>query len=98
MPCSNSPRTAALSQIKSLLGKLPAAELRAAYDRVHGDYDGFWLVAAAKPVDDLIQKMNWRGNETVFEAGCGTGYATAQLARTCIPVVPRASSNTDARM
>lgn len=57
-----------------------APELRAAYNRVHGDYDEFWLVAAAKPVDDLVRKMTWHGGETVFEAGCGTGYATAQLA------------------
>ena len=57
-----------------------APELRAAYDRVHGDYDEFWLCAAAKPVDELVQKMNWHGSETVFEAGCGTGYATALLA------------------
>ncbi len=58
-----------------------APELRAAYNRIHEDYDEFWLVAAAKPVEDLVQKMNWRGSETVFEAGCGTGYATALLAR-----------------
>jgi MoaA/NifB/PqqE/SkfB family radical SAM enzyme/protein-L-isoaspartate O-methyltransferase len=58
-----------------------AVELQAAYNRVHGDYDAFWLAAAAKPVDDLVQQMDWRGTETVFEAGCGTGYATALLAR-----------------
>jgi MoaA/NifB/PqqE/SkfB family radical SAM enzyme/protein-L-isoaspartate O-methyltransferase len=57
-----------------------ATELREAYDRVHGDYDEFWLASAAKPTSDLVQKMNWSGNETVFEAGCGTGYATALLA------------------
>ncbi len=57
-----------------------ASELRAAYNRVHGDYDEFWLCAAAKPVDELVRRLIWRGNETVFEAGCGTGYATAQLA------------------
>jgi protein-L-isoaspartate O-methyltransferase len=64
-----------------------APELRAAYNRVHGDYDQFWLSAAAKPVDDLIQKLSWRGNEAVFEAGCGTGYATALLARRSARVV-----------
>ena len=58
-----------------------ALELRDAYDRVHRDYDEFWLVAAAKPTEDLVQKMDWSGQETVFEAGCGTGYATALLAR-----------------
>ena len=58
-----------------------AAELRAAYDRVHQDYDEFWLSAAARPVDELVQKLRWSGSENVFEAGCGTGYATARLAR-----------------
>ena len=64
-----------------------ASELRAAYNRVHGDYDAYWLCAAAQPVDDLIQRLLWRGSETVFEAGCGTGYATAQLARCAARVV-----------
>jgi protein-L-isoaspartate O-methyltransferase len=64
-----------------------AADLREAYDRVHRDYDEFWLVAAAKPTDDLVQKMNWSGRETVFEAGCGTGYGTALLASRSARVV-----------
>ena len=55
-------------------------ELRAAYDRVHGDYDAFWLVEAGKPIDDLVERLALDGTERVFEAGCGTGYATAQLA------------------
>lgn len=56
------------------------AELQAAYDRVHDDYDAFWLVEAAKPTHDLLGTLPWRGDERVFEAGCGTGYATALLA------------------
>lgn len=64
-----------------------SAELRTAYDRVHGDYDGFWLTEAAAPVDRLIEQLPWRGDERVFEAGCGTGYATAQLARHAAEVV-----------
>jgi MoaA/NifB/PqqE/SkfB family radical SAM enzyme/protein-L-isoaspartate O-methyltransferase len=64
-----------------------APELRDAYDRVHGDYDEFWLVAAAKPTEELVQKMDWSGQGTVFEAGCGTGYATALLARRSARVV-----------
>jgi protein-L-isoaspartate O-methyltransferase len=55
-------------------------ELEAAYDRVHADYDGFWLTEAARPIDDLVGKLRWRGDERLFEAGCGTGYATALLA------------------
>ncbi|MEK7677375.1 MAG: radical SAM protein [Verrucomicrobiota bacterium] len=57
-----------------------APELRAAYDRVHQDYDAFWLVEAAQPIHDLLARVRWSGRETVFEAGCGTGYATALLA------------------
>ena len=77
-----------------------ATELRDAYDRVHQDYDAFWLVAAAKPTDDLVQKMDWSGKETVFEAGCGTGYATALLARRSARVVAAdlsAAMQTEAR-
>lgn len=64
-----------------------ASELRDAYNRVHQDYDEFWLVAAAEPTEDLVQKMDWTGRETVFEAGCGTGYATVLLARRSARVV-----------
>ena len=55
-------------------------ELRAAYDRVHSDYDAFWLVEAGEPIDALIERLALTGAERVFEAGCGTGYATAHLA------------------
>jgi MoaA/NifB/PqqE/SkfB family radical SAM enzyme/SAM-dependent methyltransferase len=55
-------------------------ELQAAYDRIHADYDTFWLAEAAGPIDDLVRRVQWTGTERVFEAGCGTGYATAQLA------------------
>ncbi len=62
-------------------------ELRVAYDRVHDDYDAYWLTAAAHPIDELVQKLPWRGTERVFEAGCGTGYATALLAERAARVV-----------
>jgi MoaA/NifB/PqqE/SkfB family radical SAM enzyme/SAM-dependent methyltransferase len=61
----------------------PAAgnpELAEAYDRIHGDYDDFWLSRAGKPVRELVEKMNLKGSETVFEAGCGSGFGTALLA------------------
>ncbi|HOY57900.1 MAG TPA: methyltransferase domain-containing protein [Verrucomicrobiota bacterium] len=58
-----------------------AAELRKAYDRVRDDYDEFWVTAAGAPVERLIADLALRGGERVFEAGCGTGFATAQLAR-----------------
>ncbi|MFB3902524.1 MAG: class I SAM-dependent methyltransferase [Acidobacteriota bacterium] len=57
------------------------SELQAAYDRVHADYDRFRLSAAAQPMSTLVELMRWSGAETVYEAGCGTGYATALLAR-----------------
>ncbi|MCY3018034.1 MAG: radical SAM protein [Planctomycetota bacterium] len=56
------------------------AELRAAYDQVHGDYDEFWLAEAGQPVRDLAAKVPLTGRERVFEAGCGTGFGTALLA------------------
>jgi MoaA/NifB/PqqE/SkfB family radical SAM enzyme/protein-L-isoaspartate O-methyltransferase len=61
-------------------GEVGQAELQAAYDRVHGEYDQFWLTEASRPVDDLIRKIRWTGQERVIEAGCGTGYATSALA------------------
>ena len=63
------------------------AELTAAYDRVHEAYDDFWLVEAARPIDELIRKLPWRGDERVFEAGCGTGYATAMLSERAAEVL-----------
>jgi len=60
-------------------------ELRAAYDRVHRDYDDFWLAEAAAPIEELLRRLGPRKIKGVFEAGCGTGYATALLA-------PRAES------
>jgi MoaA/NifB/PqqE/SkfB family radical SAM enzyme/SAM-dependent methyltransferase len=68
-------------------GAVGAHELRAAYDTVHHDYDAFWLSQAAAPVDTLVDAVGWRGRERVFEAGCGTGYATAQLACRAAQVV-----------
>jgi MoaA/NifB/PqqE/SkfB family radical SAM enzyme/SAM-dependent methyltransferase len=55
-------------------------ELSQAYDRVHDDYDDFWLVQAGKPVVELVEKLRLSGSETVFEAGCGSGFGTALLA------------------
>jgi MoaA/NifB/PqqE/SkfB family radical SAM enzyme/SAM-dependent methyltransferase len=60
--------------------KAGEAELRAAYDQVHGDYDEFWLTEAARPVDKLIAQLGSLDGARVFEAGCGTGYGTKLLA------------------
>jgi MoaA/NifB/PqqE/SkfB family radical SAM enzyme/ubiquinone/menaquinone biosynthesis C-methylase UbiE len=60
-------------------------ELKAAYDSVHNVYDEFWLVEAAKPIDNLAARLKLRGREKILEAGCGTGYATALLARRLKP-------------
>ena len=62
-------------------GEVGGAQLREAYDRVHGDYDAFWVTEAGKPVDYLVAQLPLRGDESVFEAGCGTGHGTAALSR-----------------
>lgn len=56
-------------------------ELMDAYDRVGGDYDARWLSAAAEPVRQLVARLDIRGDERLFEAGCGTGFASALVAR-----------------
>ena len=67
--------------IKSLHhGKVGGNELRGAYNRVHSDYDEFWVSEAGAPVAELIERLALTGKETVFEAGCGTGFATALIA------------------
>jgi MoaA/NifB/PqqE/SkfB family radical SAM enzyme/ubiquinone/menaquinone biosynthesis C-methylase UbiE len=57
-----------------------AEELKTAYNRVSGDYDEFWLAEATRPVAELVDKVNFRKGQRVFEAGCGTGCATVLIA------------------
>lgn len=57
-----------------------SAELRDAYDRIFNDYDRHWLSEAGKPVRKLIGKIGHLPARIIFEAGCGSGYATALLA------------------
>lgn len=64
-----------------------AAEVRAAYDFIHADYDAFWLVEAGRSIDALIGRLPWTGRDRVFEAGCGTGYATVRLAERAATVL-----------
>jgi SAM-dependent methyltransferase len=54
-------------------------ELESAYDRIHEDYDEFWLSEAGKPIEDLISRIPFKGIKSIFEAGCGTGFGTALL-------------------
>jgi len=61
-------------------GDVGAAELKEAYDRIHGSYDAFWLTAAGKPICELVDRLAFHGHQRVFEAGCGTGYATVLIA------------------
>ena len=61
-------------------GEVGREDLRAAYDRVHEDYDAYWLSEAAAPIHDLIGRIQFGESRRIFEAGCGTGYATALLA------------------
>ncbi len=57
-------------------------ELRNAYDRIYTDYDTHWLSKAGQPVRKLIEKVAGikPSPKNVFEAGCGTGFATVMLA------------------
>ncbi|MFC1649994.1 radical SAM protein [Candidatus Latescibacterota bacterium] len=55
-------------------------ELSAVYNRVHRYYDEFWVKEAGRPVEHLIDMLSLTGDETVFEAGCGTGFATVLIA------------------
>jgi MoaA/NifB/PqqE/SkfB family radical SAM enzyme/ubiquinone/menaquinone biosynthesis C-methylase UbiE len=55
-------------------------DLESAYDRIHEDYDEFWLSEAGKPIEDLIARIPLKTIKSVFEAGCGTGYGTLLLA------------------
>lgn len=61
-------------------GDVGAEELKTAYNRIHDSYDAFWVVEAGKPVRELIERLSFKGKKQVFEAGCGTGYATAMIA------------------
>ncbi|MBN1290953.1 MAG: methyltransferase domain-containing protein, partial [Candidatus Latescibacteria bacterium] len=61
-------------------GEVGHNELKSAYNKVHGSYDEFWVTEAGKPVVELIDKLLLTGKEKVFEAGCGTGYATVRIA------------------
>ncbi|MDD5657118.1 MAG: radical SAM protein [Elusimicrobia bacterium] len=55
-------------------------ELAAAYDAINSDYDDYWLREAGRPVAELVARLPWSGSERVFEAGCGTGYASRLIA------------------
>lgn len=60
--------------------KVNNTDLARAYDKVYEDYDDFWTVEAGAPVRELIQRLPWHGIKKVFEAGCGSGFATVLLA------------------
>ena len=69
-------------QIRAEAGEeVGSNELQSAYDRIHQDYDEFWLKEAAKPIEDLAAKIPFANMENIFEAGCGTGFATVLIAK-----------------
>ena len=79
LPCEHElPRFFCIRQSATAAGK---AELAQAYDHVRDDYDDFWVIEAGKPVVELVNRLAMRGDERVFEAGCGSGFGTALLAR-----------------
>lgn len=65
------------AQARSCAGR-PA--LRRAYDEVQAGYETWWLSEAARPVRALTDQLPLADMMNVFEAGCGTGFATALLA------------------
>ncbi len=64
----------------SAQGEVGRKELQSAYNKIHEYYNEFWLKEASKPIEDLLDKLSFTGNELVFEAGCGTGFATVIIA------------------
>lgn len=56
-----------------------SSDLKDAYNNIHEYYDEFWLSEAKAPTDKLIELLNVKGSELIFEAGCGTGYGTHRL-------------------
>lgn len=55
-------------------------ELKEAYDDISDFYETYWLSEAGVPTREVIELLSLKGSERIFEAGCGTGYATALLA------------------
>jgi SAM-dependent methyltransferase len=62
------------------VGSVGREELKEAYNEIHEFYEDFWLSEAGGPILDLIKKIAFKGKKRIFEAGCGTGFATVLLA------------------
>lgn len=60
--------------------RVGAEELKTAYNSVADFYETYWLSEAGAPTASLIERLSLSGTERIFEAGCGTGFATAKLA------------------
>jgi len=58
-----------------------AEELKESYNKICDGYEKHWLSLARGPVESLVAKLAPLGSERVFEAACGTGFATRLLAR-----------------
>lgn len=55
-------------------------DLERVYNQASQHYDGHWLSQAGGPVRELFGRLEWKPGARLFEAGCGTGYATALAA------------------
>lgn len=73
-------------------------ELEAAYNEIHADYDAHWLTEAGKPIRALLGRLALDEVATAFEAGCGTGYTTALLARALAPEARLTAADVSAGM
>lgn len=57
------------------------ADIAGAYDRVADSYDEAWLSQAAGPALTLLDELPLNGVARALDVGCGTGFATLELAR-----------------
>ncbi|UCD64004.1 MAG: methyltransferase domain-containing protein [Candidatus Zixiibacteriota bacterium] len=60
-------------------------EIIAGYSQASETYDDYWLSVASGPIDDLFERLSDNPGATAIDCGCGTGYATAMLARSVAP-------------
>ena len=59
--------------------------MRAAYDRIVGDYDARWSVHVAEPQRRLTCELALRPGERCADLGCGTGVDTVEMCKLVRP-------------
>ncbi|HKP55623.1 MAG TPA: class I SAM-dependent methyltransferase [Polyangiales bacterium] len=59
--------------------------MRAAYDRIVGDYDTRWSVHVAEPQRRLTRELALQPGERCADLGCGTGVDTVEMSKLARP-------------